>query len=73
MPTTVPSTLSVEQASEILGLPVRTTYRAAARGEIPSLRIGRRVLVPTGRLLELLGLAAEDVTGLIDVEKATAG
>ena len=72
MPMAVPSTLTVEQASEILGIPVRTTYRAAARGEIPSLRIGRRVLVPTGRLLEVLGLRAEDVAPLLDDEKAPA-
>jgi excisionase family DNA binding protein len=71
MPTTVPRTLTVEQASEILGLPARTTYRAAARGEIPSLRIGRRLLVPTGRLLDLLGLDAEDITELLDDEAST--
>jgi excisionase family DNA binding protein len=66
------STLTVEQASEVRGLPVRTTYRAAARGESPSLRIGRRVLVPTGRLLDVLGIEAEDVVDLLADDKAPA-
>lgn len=68
---TLPSTLTVEQASEILGLPARTTYRAAARGEIPAIRIGRRVLVPTGRFLDLLGLHARDVTEILVPEEAS--
>jgi excisionase family DNA binding protein len=60
-PTTLPSTLTVEQASRILGLPLRTTYRAAARQQIPTLRIGRRLLVPTRRFLDLLGLDSDDI------------
>jgi hypothetical protein len=35
--------------------------RAAAAGQLPTFRIGRRLLVPTARLLDLLGLAAEAV------------
>lgn len=65
MTATLPPTITVEQAGDLLGLPVRTTYRAAARGEIPSIRIGRRLLVPTMRLLDLLGLDAADVTDLL--------
>ena len=33
------------------------TYAAAARGEIPTVRIGRRLLVPLKQLAELLGEA----------------
>jgi hypothetical protein len=31
-------------------------YRAAASGELPTITFGRRLLVPTYRLLEMLGL-----------------
>ena len=54
--TTLPPTISVEQAGELLGVSRRSAYRAAARGQIPTVRIGRRLLVPTQRLLDLLGL-----------------
>lgn len=54
--TTLPPTLTVEQAGEMLGISRRSAYRAAARGELPTLKLGRRLLVPTARLLALLGL-----------------
>jgi excisionase family DNA binding protein len=57
----VPATISLEQAGELLGVSRRTAYRAAARGQIPTIRIGRRWFVPTARLLDLLGLTPEDV------------
>lgn len=66
----LPPTITVEQAGGLLGLPVRTTYRAAARGEIPSIRIGRRLLVPTRRLLDLLGLDADDAARLLLADEA---
>lgn len=53
----LPPTLSVDEAGEMLGISRRSAYRAAARGEIPTLRLGRRLLVPTPRLLALLGAA----------------
>jgi excisionase family DNA binding protein len=70
MTETLPPTITVEQAGGLLGLPVRTTYRAAARGEIPSIRIGRRLLVPTMRLLDLLGLDANDAAPLLLTDEA---
>jgi excisionase family DNA binding protein len=47
-------TLTVEEAGRILGLGRQAAYGAARRGEIPTLRIGRRVLVPRVRLERLL-------------------
>jgi excisionase family DNA binding protein len=55
----LPALLSVEQACELLGLSRSAGYRAAAAGHIPTIRWGHRLYVPTGRLLELLGVAAE--------------
>ncbi|MDP8929229.1 MAG: helix-turn-helix domain-containing protein [Actinomycetota bacterium] len=53
---TYPTTLTIEEAGELLGLSRSSAYRAAARGELPTLRFGRRLIVPTGRLLAMLGL-----------------
>lgn len=54
-PTGYPPTITVEQAAELLGVSRSSGYRAAAVGEIPTIRIGRRLLVPTGKLFDLLG------------------
>jgi len=45
-------TLTVEQAGQVLGR--AGAYQAVRRGEIPSVRIGHRIVVPTGALLRLL-------------------
>jgi excisionase family DNA binding protein len=49
--------MNVEEAGEMLGISRRSAYRAAANGELPALRIGRRLLVPTAQLLDLLGIS----------------
>ena len=59
----LPPLLSVEQACKLLGVSRSVGYRAAASGDLPTLRWGRRVYVPTVRLLELLGLPAEEQAG----------
>jgi excisionase family DNA binding protein len=40
------STMSVEEAGRRLGVSRNSAYEAAGRGEIPTIRIGRRMLVP---------------------------
>jgi hypothetical protein len=55
--TELPPTLSVERAGRLLGLSRSSAYRAAASGQLPTLAFGRRLVVPTFRLLEMLGLA----------------
>ena len=44
---------TVEEAGKVLGLGRASSYQAAARGDIPTIRIGRRLLVPI-KGLELL-------------------
>jgi excisionase family DNA binding protein len=51
-------TYSIEEAATVLGISRSAAYRAAARGEIPVLVVGRRKLVPAARLRELLGESA---------------
>ncbi|MDP9403840.1 MAG: helix-turn-helix domain-containing protein [Actinomycetota bacterium] len=52
----LPPVLPVEQGGAILGLGRSASYEAAKRGELPTIAIGRRRVVPTARLLTLLGL-----------------
>ncbi len=49
------ATISVEQAATVLGLGRTAAYEAARRGEFPTRRLGRRVVVPVPALLEWLG------------------
>jgi excisionase family DNA binding protein len=51
-----PLTLTVEEAGRLLGVSRGAAYRAAACGQIPTIRVGRRLLVPTAQLHQLLGL-----------------
>lgn len=49
-------TLSVwPETARILGLGRNATYRGIASGEIPSIRVGGRILVPRQQLLKMLG------------------
>jgi excisionase family DNA binding protein len=48
--------LTVTEASSLLGISRALAYELVARGEIPSIRLGRRLVVPTAALLDLLGL-----------------
>jgi excisionase family DNA binding protein len=53
-------TLTVEEAGQILGLGRCSAYEAVKVGDIPSLRIGRRLIVPRAALERMLagGIAA---------------
>jgi len=42
-----PATMSVVEAGEVLGIGRSLAYAAAARGEIPVIKIGRLMRVPT--------------------------
>jgi excisionase family DNA binding protein len=46
--------MSVEEAGEVLGLGRSAAYAAARRGEIPTRRFGRRVVVPCSALIAML-------------------
>lgn len=56
----LPPTISVEHAAKLLGVSRSAAYRAAASGQLPTITFGRRLLVPTSRLLEMLGLQVEE-------------
>ena len=47
-------TFTVPEAGKRVGLGRNAAYKAARRGEIPTIRIGRKILVPILRLEKLL-------------------
>ena len=50
----LPEVCSVKQVARFLGLAENSVYTAIRCGDIPSIRIGRRVLVSRDALLRLL-------------------
>jgi len=55
-PTPPPSaTISIEQAARRLKIGRNQAYQAAHKGELPVIKIGKRLLVPTAALGRLLG------------------
>jgi excisionase family DNA binding protein len=67
-----PLTLTVEEAGRLLGISRGAAYRAAACGQIPTIRLGRRLLVPTARLHQLLGLTDHHSSAVDPAEAATS-
>jgi excisionase family DNA binding protein len=49
-----PATMSIEDAARELGIGRHTAYRCAKQGQIPTIRLGRRILVPRAKLEALL-------------------
>ena len=47
--------LSVAEAAALLGISKDLVYDLVARGELPSLRLGRRIVVPRRALIAFLG------------------
>ncbi len=47
-------TLTIDEAAKLLGVGRNQAYEAARRGEIPTLRIGRRLLVPRAAFERML-------------------
>jgi excisionase family DNA binding protein len=68
-----PLTLSVDEAARLLGISRGLAYEAARRGDLPVIRLGRRLLVPRARLLELVGASGEEVTHEMNGRCATGG
>jgi excisionase family DNA binding protein len=47
-------TLSVEEARRLLGLSRGLMYKAIKRGEIPHIKVGKRILIPIGVFINWL-------------------
>jgi excisionase family DNA binding protein len=53
-------TIKVEEAAVVLGINRAAAYRAARSGELPAVRIGKRLIVPVPALRRLLGEIPND-------------
>jgi excisionase family DNA binding protein len=53
-------TISVQRAGELLGLSRNAAYAAAKNGQLPVLKIGKRLLVPKVRFDRLLSEAGNE-------------
>ena len=51
----LPAPLTIEECASVLRLRRGSAYEAARTGQIPTIRIGRRLLVPRAKLLHMLG------------------
>ncbi len=49
-----PRTLTVVEAADILGISRSTAYELVRQGRIPSVRLGRRIVIPLTSLLRML-------------------
>ena len=49
--------VSVAEAGQLLGVSRAFAYELAARGELPTIRLGRRVVVPKVALLAMVGIS----------------
>jgi excisionase family DNA binding protein len=52
-------TYGVEEAGKVLGISRNTAYEAARSGELPTIKIGKRLLVPKAALDRLLESAGQ--------------
>ena len=47
-------TLSVAEAAKVLGISRNTAYELVRQEQIPSIRFGKRILIPRKRLIAML-------------------
>jgi len=47
-------TMSVDEAALVLGISRGSAYEAVKRGELPAIRLGKRIVVPRAALERLL-------------------
>ena len=60
-PTSQPRvTMSVTETADLLGISRWLAYEQIQRGELPAIRMGRRLRVPVRPVLELVGMSWED-------------
>jgi excisionase family DNA binding protein len=66
-----PLTLTVEQTAIVLGVARSTAYELVRSGEIKSIRLRRRIVVPVAHLAERLGVTAAEVWAVVRSERST--
>lgn len=64
--TQLPTTLTVEQTATLLDIARGSAYRGVKRGEIPAVRVGRRILVPVGALADRFSIPLQLLAERLD-------
>jgi excisionase family DNA binding protein len=64
-------TLTVEEAATALGISRALAYEAVRRGEIPAIKVGRRILVPGSAIRQMLEIPLSGSCELADGERTT--
>jgi len=59
--------VTIAEAAELLGVDARTVSRAMGSGDLPALRVGRRLLIPRLPLLAHLGVTNNGLAEAPDV------
>ena len=65
-------TLTVEEAAKLLGIGRSTAYELVHTGAIPSLRLGRRIVVPRAKVAGQLGVEPEQIARRIQAPQEEA-
>lgn len=55
------ATVTVEEAGRLLGISRGSAYEAARTGQLPTIRIGHRLIVPVAALETLLASAGREI------------
>lgn len=67
--TTNPATMTVTQTATVLGISRSSAYECVRLGSIPSIRLGRRIVVPRRAIDALLASGTLNVVDDGDVER----
>lgn len=57
----VSPTLTVHETARVMKVVPATVYAWVREGDIPSLKLGGRVRIPTAKLADMLGMTTEDL------------
>jgi excisionase family DNA binding protein len=57
----LPDVLTVDEAAKILRISRSTAYAAVRKGDLPVLRIGRRILIPKANLMTVLDMSFNEM------------
>lgn len=64
--------MTVAETALLLGVHRDAAYDAIHRGELPAIRVGRAIRIPTAKLADLLGLPHHATTATSDTTEAAS-
>jgi excisionase family DNA binding protein len=65
-------TLTINEAAKALGVGRHTLYEAVRAGKVPTIRMGRRVVIPKYALLTFMGVPQSHATPALPNDEGTA-